>query len=60
MMRVNIITTGLVSAGLLMALSAPVLAGFNVPGPLAGAGLPAVIAAGGVLWIVQRIRRRRK
>jgi len=56
----NIIPTGLAGAGLLMAFTAPVLAGFTVPGPLAGAGLPAVIAAGGVLWIVQRIRLRRK
>ena len=29
-----------------------------VPGPLAGAGLPAIAAAGGALWLVRKFRNR--
>jgi hypothetical protein len=35
-------------------------AGFAaVPGPVAGAGLPALAVAGGALWLVHKLRRRR-
>jgi len=56
----EIFRTGLASFGLLIGLSAPVIAGVPVPGPLAGAGLPALVAAGGALWIVRAISRRLK
>ena len=31
--------------------------GVAVPGPLAGVGLPVVIAAGGYLWLRRRLRK---
>jgi hypothetical protein len=32
---------------------------FTVPGPLAGAGLPALAVAGGALWVFRKLRSRR-
>jgi len=32
----------------------------GVPGPLAGAGLPALAAAGGALWLVRKLSSRRQ
>ena len=29
------------------------------PGPLAGAGLPVLVIAGGAYWVVMRLRRKR-
>jgi uncharacterized membrane protein len=31
-----------------------------VPGPLAGAGLPALAVAGGALWLFRKLRSRRQ
>ena len=33
--------------------------GTGVPGPVAGAGLPALAIAGGVLWLFSKFRGRR-
>jgi hypothetical protein len=32
--------------------------GVPVPGPIAGAGLPALIVLGGAYWLVRKLRRR--
>ena len=32
---------------------------FAVPGPIAGAGLPALAVAGGALWVFRKLRSRR-
>ena len=33
---------------------------FAVPGPIAGAGLPALAVAGGALWLFRKLRSRRQ
>jgi hypothetical protein len=33
---------------------------YGAPGPLAGAGLPLVVLAGGAYWVVRRYRRNAK
>jgi hypothetical protein len=37
----------------------PALASKPAPGPLAGAGLPVLVIAGGAYWVVRRLRRKR-
>jgi hypothetical protein len=32
---------------------------FGAPGPIAGAGLPALMIGYGVYWLVRRVRRRK-
>jgi hypothetical protein len=44
----------------LVGLTDVALAGITaVPGPIAGAGLPALTVAGGALWLFQKLRSRR-
>jgi hypothetical protein len=45
----------------LVALTDVALAGVNpVPGPIAGAGLPAIAVAGGALWLFRKLRSGRQ
>jgi uncharacterized membrane protein len=59
MMIMSIRAVGLGLAAVLT-LIAPAVAGGGpvVPGPLAGVGLPALIAAGGAVWLVRKLRQR--
>ncbi len=41
------------------AAAAPALAGTPVPGPLIGAGLPALALFAGGYWLIRRMRRDR-
>ena len=40
-----------------VAAIAPALAGTPVPGPLIGAGLPALVLFAGGYWLIRRMRR---
>jgi hypothetical protein len=44
----------------LLASMAPAWAGTlpTVPGPLAAVGLPALVVAGGAIWLVRKLRNR--
>ena len=49
-----------VLAGAWVGLTEASLAGpLTVPGPIAGAGLPAIALAGGALWVFRKLRSRR-
>jgi hypothetical protein len=46
--------------GVMIALIGPALAGpVSVPGPIIGAGLPALAILGGGYWLVKKLRGRR-
>ena len=45
--------------GAAAAATAPALAGTVVPGPLIGAGLPALALFAGGYWLIRRLRRDR-
>jgi hypothetical protein len=53
---------GLLVAGpmMLVALTTSAFADVAVPGPLAGVGLPALIVAGGAVWLVRKLRGPRE
>jgi lipopolysaccharide export LptBFGC system permease protein LptF len=38
----------------------PALAQVAVPGPLVGAGLPALVILGGGYWLIRKLRKRRE
>ena len=46
------------SAALAQVIVPPNISG--VPGPLAGAGLPALAVAGGALWLIRKLSSRRQ
>jgi hypothetical protein len=50
----------LVAGPMLMALTTSAFADVAVPGPLAGVGLPALIVAGGAVWLVRKLRGPRE
>ena len=41
-----------------MALATPAFAGFPVPGPVLGAGIPALVAIGAGYWLIRKRRQR--
>jgi hypothetical protein len=45
--------------GIIVALIQPAFAQVQVPGPIIGAGLPALAILGGGYWLVKRLRERR-
>jgi hypothetical protein len=50
-------------AGAAFMVTGVAFAGFDgrvVPGPIAGAGLPLIAAAGGALWLVRKFSDRRR
>jgi len=38
----------------------PAFAGFTVPGPIAGVGLPALAVIGGVYWVARKLNARNR
>ncbi len=53
------IVTTLLGLGASVAFVSSALAGgIAVPGPIAGAGLPALAVAGGAYWLVRKLRNR--
>ena len=52
--RLNIMVAVL---GVTIALIEPAFAATAVPGPIVGAGLPALAILGGGYWLVKRLRR---
>jgi hypothetical protein len=47
-----------VAGSALLATVMPAFAEVAVPGPLGGVGLPALIVAGGAVWLVRKLRQR--
>lgn len=41
-----------------IALTAPAIAGIAVPGPVVGAGIPALAAIGAGYWLIRKRRQR--
>ena len=41
-----------------MALASPAFAGAPVPGPVLGAGIPALVAIGAGYWLIRKRRQR--
>jgi uncharacterized membrane protein len=58
-MTMKPIMTTLLGLGVSVVLVGDALAGtVVVPGPIAGAGLPALAIAGGAYWLVRKLRSR--
>ncbi len=60
-MTMKPIVTTLLGLGVSVAFVSSALAGnivTPVPGPIAGAGLPALAVAGGAYWLVRKLRNR--
>jgi hypothetical protein len=45
--------------GIIAAATEPALAGAPVPGPIVGAGLPALAILAGGYWLIRKVRERR-
>jgi len=58
----NKIAIAFIGSALLAALPGAAMASvpLGVPGPLAGAGLPALAVAGGALWLVRKFSNRQR
>jgi hypothetical protein len=50
-------TTGVAAAMASMVFASPAMAGFPVPGPVVGAGLPALAVIAGGYYLLRRRRR---
>jgi hypothetical protein len=58
----RVLIDGLAILSVLAAATETALAGINVavPGPIAGAGAPALLAVAGAYWLVRHMRKRGK
>jgi hypothetical protein len=54
--KLNVVAPAL---AVIIASIEPASAGFNVPAPIVGAGLPVLAVLGGGYWVIRKLRDRR-
>jgi hypothetical protein len=59
-MRSYLYRSSIIACALFAMMDAAAAANVTVPGPIVGAGAPGLLVAAGAIWLVRRMRNRRR